>query len=277
MIRKYVAESRRIDSDFVLTGKGGDIGGQLFTLFNSGVTKAIDYKNIVSSQRTDTILHLAAKHPNDSVKALVEANILFLQSVINQDILRFQNFVNFSSTSVYGRKCSGVIGEKYAGKELDNYGLTKLLGESIVAESCEYSVSLRCPAILEVNHSKNLLSKIFNACVSDQTIELSNGNSLFNTFIDTENLYKFILTLNSNNMRGQSINVAVKPELTLASIVETIRDLLGSSSRIILSNKQQPHYLLDIGLVEQEFDFQPSSAESIITNWCHKRYETLTH
>lgn len=121
------------------------------------------------------------------------------------------------------------------------------------------------------------MSKLFDQCLNNHAIKLTNADKPFNTFIDVESLYYIISQIQTTQLKGQAVNVAVKPDLSLSCIVEIMRDAIKSSSTVTVSDEDAPHYTLNTELLETTCNLKQPNVEKIIKKWCMERYEAQTY
>lgn len=262
--------------NLVITGASGDLGSQLVHKINKEKFNLYFWPDRPKDGTKFVLIHLAARHPIHNIRQQLESNIGFLKTIIDECESDICKFVFISSSSVYGKHLNACINESYQGNGIDSYGMTKLLGEKLL-ESCTFPVlSLRCPAVLEIRNSNNLLSKLFDKLIKNEDILLHNADKLFNAFVDValvwDVIYQFILTKKHNN---QTFNLAYRPQLTLYEIVTLMAKTLHSKSNICKQDTEMDFYTLDVGSVNREFNIDNINVADVLKAWSQQRLKTL--
>ncbi|XOV79287.1 MAG: NAD-dependent epimerase/dehydratase family protein [Aestuariibacter sp.] len=259
--------------EILATGANGEVGRQLSKLCKKN---EIDFHSCTDSSLMLThpnayLIHLAAKHPSATISQLIESNLVFLSRILSKRVDSQTPFIFISSTSVYGKNFQGCAAEDSCHNGLDYYGMTKLQGEALVQERMESSVSVRCPAILEHNSSRNFMSYLFDELYKGNAVKLRNSNKLFNTFVSVEQLLDLILRISTSNSGHNTINLAVKQELTLSDVVDIIKSEINSKSTIVHCKDEFPHYRVSVQKVLNEYDCKFESTETYLRRWCKER------
>ena len=117
----------------LVSGLKGFVGSDLSILLAENY-EVLEF-NINVDMKADMFIHLAAKHPIHHSREIINSNINLLINILEYcHKNNIQNFVFFSSFSVYGQQ------DKENIKEIniypnDFYGLSKLMGEKLLKES----------------------------------------------------------------------------------------------------------------------------------------------
>jgi len=259
----------------MITGHRGDIGSTLYQLFQQndcGPMFPFDGENRKDIKQ---FIHLAARHPKDPFDEIINSNIHFMDEVVryseDNDV---QEFIFFSSTSVYGSLPKEGITEKDPFSYPDVYGISKMMGEKRLELSRIKTVCLRLPGILELKNSNNLLSKWFNKLVSDEEITITNPNRLFNSFISPENIFDFIsnLTLTQN---FDTLNLSVDRSHSLRDVVELLKYILKSNSKISVKENNGNFCSFSTEKAKKHYNFKAHDIENTLKLWCVKRKKQI--
>lgn len=264
-------------SDVRITGGNGEVGTQLLSICSNGDWKCSLVNDVSDIRKDNVVVHLACRHPNDSVKHQVDSNLHYLSQVI--DVCQSVNarIIFFSSTSIYGQNVKGTVYETDYPSVQNTYGMTKWLGEQLIIESQVDYVIMRCPAILELHNVRNLLSRIYLKLANHESISLFNADMQFNNFIDVQTLYQFIdLVIKRSEKRNLIVNCAVRPKLSLRQIVMVMRECMNSSSDVGTVKSHQNGVIVS---AEPFWDILGDRLEcpsKIIAKWVRQRLNVST-
>ena len=240
----------------VITGQRGDIGSILYQLFQDNENYEIIPYNGETVTEISQFIHLAAKHPTHSSNEIIGSNIKFLQEIIAySERNKVEEFIFFSSTSVYGKPNKEILTEDEPFNNPDIYGLSKGMGEKLLEDSHLKAISLRLPGILGMK-SYNLLSKLYDKLLKNEEITITNPYKLFNNFIYPKNIYDFICKIKLIH-KFDIVNLAVERQFSLLEIVEILKGILNSTSHINISREKQPFHSLSIEKAKIVYNFKP--------------------
>jgi nucleoside-diphosphate-sugar epimerase len=255
----------------IITGHRGDVGSTLYKLYQQGDSGNVFPFDGRNQKDIKQFIHLAARHPKDPLNEIINSNIHFLDEVVRySEDNGVIEFIFFSSTSIYGSLPKEGITEKDPFFHPDAYGISKMMGEKRLELSRIKAICLRLPGILELRNSNNLLSKWFDKLVSDEEIAISNPDKLFNSFISPENIFDFVsnLTLTQN---FDSLNLAVDRTHTLREVVELLKHILGSSSKIMINETNGGFCSFSTEKAKMHYNFKAHDIENTLKSWCVKR------
>lgn len=252
-------------SKIVISGANGAVGELLFNKFkqdNYSVEK-LDLEKLDTNY--DFFIHLAANTKNENI---VESNIIYLQKCIEYcKKTNIKKFIFFSSVSVYGNINMMNVSEKSNyGHENTTYGLSKLFGESLLKEEDFDVLVLRLPAVLTRNTKNTFLYKLYERLMNNEDIVITNGNKLFNNFIDIDSLYSFLISYKFE-IKYDLFILAVEQNNTLLEIVELLKMMLNSQSNIISSDKENNFFNLDNKKGISYSPYIQTSTENILRKW----------
>jgi nucleoside-diphosphate-sugar epimerase len=262
-----------LETEFIVTGHKGEVGRQVcLWLMNHGYNYYQFDENYPKKSQHYTLLHIAAKHPTDSIDEIWRSNLEFMKEVAQSTQAFCKKAVLFSSTSAENISMELAVNNKSDQKLNEQiYGLSKCLGEVYFKEVFQCSLCLRLPAILELNSSKNLLSKLFDKINANKTVVLVNAQTPFNRFINVNDIMLFIQSQQSV-ITHACMNIAVKPEISLAKICEIIKSELQSTSKIIEDTQtKQPLDIVDTTIAEMQFGLITTSPQEAVLKWCKQR------
>jgi nucleoside-diphosphate-sugar epimerase len=256
---------------FFITGQKGEVGSIIKRSLTGLNFKIIDSESQIVDDDNLRIIHTAAKHRNDATSKLIKSNISYMYSIV--EISKKQKTTDFifcSSVSVYSEKLFGVIEETNEMYSFDLYALTKLLGERILANEKINTVILRLPAVLETKNNNNFMSRILNALSVDETINIRNGESLFNGFVDPEDIASFCSEISIIKHKSEIYNFATHPTLTLISIINILKEITKSKSIINNHKENSPTKIYSIDKLIKT-GFKISNPEVSLEKWVVRR------
>lgn len=258
---------------FVITGARGELGQQIIPLLNADSHQYLLWTPSMIIPKGAIVLHFAARHPHHQTSQIIESNLNFLKLVIEQAKGKAAHFVFISSTSVYGKSANGLVSEEYVGSNIDCYGMSKLIGEQLLAESRIASTSLRCPAILELNNSYNFMSLMFDKLSTGESLNLYNAEKLYNCFVTAKVIWQAIkTTIEVGSIQSSVFNIAVPKIMTLLEIADVMKQSIGSNASIsneVMSHRPICH--VDTQLISQELGLQFDFKADDLSDWCKTR------
>ncbi|WP_164969902.1 NAD-dependent epimerase/dehydratase family protein [Malaciobacter molluscorum] len=219
----------------------------------------------------DVFLHLAS---NTKINANETDDLLYLKEVINyckkNDI---QNFVYFSTVSIYGNSNKENIKEDDISYNLKGYAKAKYLCEEyLINEIKDLNILiLRMPAIL-TKKSDTYIVRLLEQLYNNEEIILKNYNKIFNNFISVEDISNFIKEY-SFSKKVEIVNLASNKDQTLKDIVLYLKELTNSTSNIILDEQKSDFYNLNIEKINKIYNFYPISYKDSLKQWLKIRNE----
>lgn len=224
---------------YVANGLNGNVGTLLQNYINF-------------KEKGDVFIHLAAK--SDGIyNEMIDSNINYLiQTIKKCEQMQIKNFIFFSAISIYNKD--------------DLYSHTKRIGEIILKETDFNVLILRLPMILTNDKKNGVLNRIRQKLEKNEDIELYNWNKKFNNFITVQEIANFIKDYKFNK-KYEIINLATDLNKTILEIVEFLRILLNSNSKIIKMNRTDDFFNIDISKAK-EYGFIPLDTRNKLKDWC---------
>ena len=260
----------------LITGATGEIGKTISSVFTDRGVRLLPVADLSEKKNYPTappkrLLHLAGRSDESRADSIIDSNIGYLTSIIQYaEQFGVEEFIFFSSVSVYGNQNKQDLSETDALAAPGLYGLSKLIGEKILENSGLNVLCLRLPGVLEIGKSTNFLSRTFVRLQKNENITVFNADNKFNNFIDIWNLAEFVAKLTVKK-KFDVINLGNLNLLTLRDIINLMRNALNSSSKIEYSDKYMPFFNLSIAKAVSYYDFNPGNARDNIIRWCSQR------
>jgi dTDP-4-dehydrorhamnose reductase len=148
-------------------------------------------------------------------------------------------FINLSSVSLYEQKFGNKrINEKSKINKNDYYCKTKIIGEELLKKSKLNFLNLRLPGILCSNFNRHSpwIKKIYDDLKKNKTIEIYNSNYLYNSVIDSYEIFRVLkkLIVNKNTVYKSTYNLVVNNPLTILQLINILKKKTISQSKIII-------------------------------------------
>jgi nucleoside-diphosphate-sugar epimerase len=188
--------------------------------------------------RYDAVVHAAATSPAGGVTAdaVVRDNVEGTRRLIaHARGAGASAFELCSSVSTFGTVLDAVIDESTPVRDPDLYGMTKLLGEAMLAAASDRlaGLSVRIPALLGPGAQRNFVASSAARLLAGEPVTIFNPEGPFNNAAHSADLSALIATVLENGWRGYDMVVAAAAgQTTIRGVVERLRDRLGSRSEI---------------------------------------------
>lgn len=259
------------------TGFNGEIGQQLQAWMRERSLPILALHELENHPRNENsrILHLAGKAPPSSTDEILDANIQFLRKVIQlAEEKRVNEFVFMSTNSLYDNFDQDLVNESINTIISPTiYTLTKKMGEEILKQSkIPKTLVLRIPGFLEVSKASNFISNISAKLLSDEDIEIRNGNRPFNNFLSVEDLGPFLRSLVLSK-QFDILNLASSMDMSLMEVVKVLSLKLQSKSNISDLGSQKPFFAIDCQKARSNYSFSPKPTYKILTQWASSLLE----
>lgn len=215
----------------------------------------------------DAVVHLAARSPAPGLTAadMDRDNVVATRYLINYAVRAgARTFVHFSTLSVHGRIETELITPETPSLLPDDYGLSKLLAEHLVAEAPLPSFAIRLPGIIGPGSVRNWLSVSLKKARRGEDISIFNADEPFNNAVHIADLAEFVVGLLERGWEGHhAAPVGAAGSMTARAAAETIIAGFGNRSRLIEQPALRPAFRIDISLA-QSFGYAPMEISAMI-------------
>ncbi len=233
-----------------------------------------NYINKIISQ-VDAVYHLAAqisvtasiKDPLKDAAVNIGGTLNILQAAATY---RVKKVIYYSSAAVYGEPAYLPINENHPKNPSSPYGLSKLTGEKYAEfYSKFYGLNIIVIRPFNVygpkqdprNPYTGVISTFLNKALQGEDIPIYGDGGQSRDFIYVEDLAELsIKALSKNTPQLTVLNGACGEKTTIKNLAEKIKELTGSSSKIIFLPRREGEIYesyADISAAKQLLDFKP--------------------
>lgn len=219
----------------------------------------------------DVIVHAAAQsHPvGPSIMDYVEDNVLATAEICAYARRTGARGIIFlSSISVFGTVSTPTLDEATVCVDPDNYGLSKLLCERLLAEVAETvpSISLRLPGIVGDGAGNVWLAEVVRKFRAGREVVIYNPDAPFNNVVHVTDLVQFVETLGQARLSGAEILVlGADLPISIARVVDLVKRHCRSRSAVTVDGSViRTAFTLDCGRAKSHFGYRPKSTERIV-------------
>ncbi len=212
---------------------------------------------------TDVIVHAAATSIWDdiSVDQMISDNVASMQVLVRHArACGARKFVFFSSFSAFGDIAADVVDEHTNSLNADAYGLTKLLGEEMLADVQDdiASLSIRLPAVIGPGAKRNWLSECVRKLKAGEPLSYVNPDALFNNACHIEDLAILIHRWSIADQSGAQMTVVgAGGKMRVADIVSLLAARIKSASDISVGTRELRTFLIDSSHAQRQLGYEP--------------------
>jgi|TARA_B110000881_G_C18494039_1_gene473325 nucleoside-diphosphate-sugar epimerase len=228
--------------------------------------KSDDFLEIVKKHKPDLLIHLASitglKNCENNPSEAFETNVYGTFNVVKACELNKIKLIFFSSREVYGKTLDVESKEKDPLLPTNVYGITKMLGESIVKNSGKNNnlkyIILRLTNVYGPRGNEKGPNKIIKNAVKNKKIEIYGGKQTIN-FIYIDDVVDLISVLIDKNHISQEIfNVGSKNNLSIndfSKLVEQSLDFDITIKHMPKQNVENSVFKPDVNKIEEVLEF----------------------
>lgn len=237
-----------------LTKQGHEVTGtmrqqketkEIFSVFICDLAEGIHI-----TKSFDLIVHCAGSLPQHETdfrifkRNNIDATDQLIKFALQQGIYRV---VNMSTIGIYGEISDTVVTEETNRVNPDAYGMTKYVAECMFrAEPKINCVSLRMPGIIGLESYKVWLTNTVEKFLGNEDVKIYSPNFKTGNFVWIDDLAKFVNRLLQMKIwKYDVINIACVKKRSIIEIVNEIRQLTNSSSKILIDDQRGHPFCLD--------------------------------
>ncbi|MEK9568202.1 MAG: NAD(P)-dependent oxidoreductase [Paracoccaceae bacterium] len=230
----------------------------------------VDLTNAPQLPHVDFIVHAAATSiwSGITVDQMLSDNVLATQKIVEHALRTdAKGFIFFSSLSVLGNIAVPVVNEQTPSINPDAYGLTKLLGERLLADAADRltSLSIRLPAVIGPGSKRNWLSECYRKLKAGEPLTFVNPATLFNNACHIADLTEMIIQWLSDPKDGaQMVVVGASQEIMIRDVVGQLAKSLKTRSNIQVGDSKLRSFLIDSSYAQTNFNYAPMAVRDMI-------------
>ena len=250
-----------------LAGLGAKYGDNV-TMIQTDLCRGLDYDGHV-----DIVIHAAAQSSYNCrrIPEYIDSNVTATLNIAQfARKIQAQRIVYFSSISIYGRVDVPVVDENTDIINPGIYGMTKHLGERILAESAQDVpvVTLRLPGVLGKGDHTSWLSAVLKKATSNEDIEIYNPETPFNNAVYLPQLADLIEVIMCTDIKGfEAVTLGASESVSIYDAVHQIITGVGSRSRIIEKHSDTNSFTISIDKAKRKYHFAPLSTRELIRRY----------
>jgi nucleoside-diphosphate-sugar epimerase len=212
---------------------------------------------------TEVVVHAAATSAwrDISVDQMLTDNVVATRALVRHALAaKASAFVFFSSISAFGAIRAPVLAETEPCVNVDAYGMTKLLGEKLLAESAGSlpSLSIRLPAVIGRGSNRNWPSECLRILKAGELLEFFNPEAPFNNVVHERDIAALVTAALQQGLSGADMVVAsAAGRTTIAEALRVLAETAGSPSRVAPQTRDRGAFLIDSGKAARLFGFAP--------------------
>jgi UDP-glucose 4-epimerase len=214
-------------------------------------------------ERLDAVVHAAATSPASGVSArdMVRDNIEATRRLIDHALASgAHKFIFCSSLSTLGTITTPIVDESNPTRDPELYGITKLIGEALLAEAAPRlaGLALRLPGVLGPNAKRNFLVLAAARLRANETVTVFNPDAPFNNAVHCADIAAFCAEILQHGWSGyDSLVVGAAGRTTIRGAVERLRERLGSRSSLEVRDPVKPAFILSSAKAMKHYGYAP--------------------
>lgn len=226
--------------------------------------------DLILPDKIDAVVHTAARSPLPGIKTadLVRDNVQATRNlVLYAKRAGVSRFIYFSSISIYGRIEAPVVDELTPIHDPDAYGLTKRMGEELLAvEPGSFcSLTIRLPGIIGVGSVRNWLTEVLTAAREGREISVFNPEAPFNNAVHIADLVRFTLGMLDREWDGADVvTLGAAGQIAVGDAVQLLVDAFGSRSRIRYETTQKRSFLISSARARDRYGYDPMEISDML-------------
>ena len=224
--------------------------------------------------KIDAVIHTAASlgvpgvSINDIVRNNVEASRVLIQYALTANA---RSFIYFSAMSVYGAVETNEVTETTPIIDPNPYGMSKLLGEQMLAEISQQlpSTSLRLPAIIGPGSTHAWLDRARENIKAGETVNFVNPDNQFNNLVHVDELADFVSRLISTDQEDAGVYVlGATSSLPIGELINNmIRELKSNSIVNAQIDPSAPAFTINCAKAENDLGWAPQNIVESVDNY----------
>jgi len=224
-------------------------------------------------ENVTAVIHAAATSPQHGIPAgaIVRDNVTATNRLVDAARrAKVGRFILLSSISAFGRVERPVLDETTPSIDPDLYGLTKKIGEELLAAASSdlSALALRLPGLVGPNASRNWLTRIKADILAGRPIQAYNLDAPFNNAVHIDDLCAFVATLATADFHGFDMMVlGAADSVPIGTMLERFMHVLGRSVPLHEMQKPQTSFQIDIGKATGIYRYNPLTIDRLLRKY----------
>jgi nucleoside-diphosphate-sugar epimerase len=236
------------------------------------ITKEEDFLKLPSN--IDVIIHVAGISVTEkvSIDEMLKTNVIGIRNLQKYALrARANKFIYTSSLSIHGKINEDVVNENTPINDPDAYGISKYLGERLLAETADVvpAVAIRLPGVIGLGAHRAWLPTLVDKMKRNEEIYIYNPNTYFNNAIHVSDLNLLIRKIvNKNAYTGfAAFPVGASDKIKVIEIANTLKKELNSKSQFKIVDALKSSFLIDSKIAELKFEYEPKNIKLLIEKY----------
>ena len=172
--------------------------------------------------------------------------------------------------SIYGRIETPVVDETTPVLDPDVYGMTKRLGEEMLAAESDSisSLAIRLPGVIGPCSVRNWLTNVLAAARDGRDIAVFNADDPFNNAAHIADLGQFAGDLLVRDWTGfDAVTVAAAQTMRVVDVVRLVVDAFSGRSRINVQSAPKRSFLVSSTRASERYGYKPMQIEQMLRRY----------
>jgi UDP-glucose 4-epimerase len=223
-------------------------------------------------QRLDAIVHTAATSPPTGgfvpAARMIRDNA---QATARLAAVEAGVFVYLSSLSIHGAISDPEVLPDTPVVNPDAYGMSKLLGERVVAERDGSGIAIRLPAVIGPGAARNWPVQTLAKLRAGETVRIFNPDGAFNNVVHVQDLAAFVSHVLAAPPSGfNAVPVASRDPIRVREVIDTLATGAGVTARVEEVEAVKPGFTVGIAAAGA-VGFAPRSTVDALAAFARER------
>ena len=230
-------------------------------------------ESAVLPPRVDAVVHAAARswEPGVTTESMVRDNASATARLAAYAAgAGTRAVVYFSSVSVHGRISAPEVDENTPIVDPDVYGMTKLLGESLLAERAGdfASLAIRLPGVLGRGSVRNWLTRVVDAAKNRRPVSYFNPDAPFNNAVHVDDLAAFVVGVLKREWQGaDAVCLGAAKAVPLRRVVESVYGAFGDPGLARIVPPVKTAFTISSAKAAARYGYRPADTADILARF----------
>lgn len=216
----------------------------------------------------DMVVHAAATSPGPgvSVDQMVRDNVEATRRLVAwARQCEVRRFVLLSAVSAYGSVQVPVVDEMTPSVDPDPYGLSKRIGEELLADSPVPSLCLRLPAVVGPGAKRNWMVRMKEAILAGRPVEVFNPEAPYNNLVHLDDLATLIERLRGHSFTGHDrVVLGASGQIPVVDAIRTLMDALGRKVELREMSSPRASFVIDSRRAREAYGYRPMEIGTMV-------------